>query len=111
MDGLTDLLAIMAQDALKWGCWGGVGLLWSAAQHKCAKKRAGVCPRTSSTFEDGLPLFDGAQFDTTMVSRLHRDGMVLLDRRPPLGVTIVLLEQGTFLFFLLFTLISNFFHE
>ena len=33
--------------ALKRVCWGGVGLLWSAAQRQCAERRAGVFPRTS----------------------------------------------------------------
>ena len=61
-----------------------MGLLWSAAQRKCAEMRdldipgshAAMDGRRLEVIADGLPLFDGAQFalDTTMVSPLHRDG-------------------------------------
>ena len=70
-----------------------MGLLWSAAQRKCAEKRGRVSTnvmmrdldipgphaamdgRRLEVIADGLPLFDGAQLalDTTMVSPLDSE--------------------------------------
>ena len=82
----------IAQDALKQRCWGGVGLLWSALQRKCAPRRVGAhvlmrdfdipSPHAAAdvrrleVIANGLLLFDGAHLtlDTTMDFPLHLDG-------------------------------------